>query len=75
MINRPTIDTGIGGGVRFRNARRPDLVGECEIFTELEDGEVHVGSVGVVVHVLVDRLGGHPPLTVHILDRVLRMLI
>ena len=70
MINRPTIDTGIGGGVRFRNARRPDLVGECQIFTELEDGEVLVDRQRIVARVLMDRLDTHPPRSVILLNEV-----
>ena len=68
FLTGPTISTDIVGSIRFRDAGRPDLVCERQILAELEDGKVHVRGVGVVVNMLVDRPGGHPPLAAHFLD-------
>ena len=63
-----TVNTDIVVGVVLRNAGGPDLVGEGELLLELEDGKVHVGGVGVVVDVLVQRPRGDPPFAAHVLD-------
>ena len=62
-----TVYASIGGPVRFRDAGRPDVVGEGDVLLELEDREVHVSVRRVVAGVLVDGLDLQPPRAVTLL--------